>query len=118
MTTFTKEQRLELQDAVHSLLTDTRAILRPSEMIRYLTTKPEFYWPNCLHVGFQCKELARDKKIRKVWCPTGESTAYTRFAQPGFKGWCVADLTRAEIGAFRNKTLQLGRALEVKECVF
>jgi len=105
--------RMELREAIYTLLAERREVLRPSEILHALSSDARFMlWPNCMHVTAQLYALVEHpRKVRRVWMPL----IPTRFQRArghrgGFRGWCVGDLSRDELNNLRRQTAALKEA--------
>ena len=100
--------RAELADGILALLRETRQVLRPSEILHGLSNDERFLlWPNCMHVAARLHVMAAtDRSVRKVWMPLAVPANFNiRWGRrPKFRGWCVKDLSRAEVEKLRSKT--------------
>ena len=114
----TDEQKVVLRDELLKVLTETRGIFRPSELLRLICHDERFIMFNCMHVGHQLRVLRRSKAIRVGWFPVGYAPGYLAHKLGPYmklKGWYTADLTREDLHYFQGFTLWAGRPLEVFE---
>jgi len=114
----TMEDRKVLRAECLKLLTETRGIFRPSEILRCICHDSRFIMFNCMHVGFQLRQLVRKRELRVVRIQTGFTPPYLRYRAGRYmsvKAYCVPDLTVDERRYFNHFTLESGRPIEVAE---